>query len=339
MIEIDGTFGEGGGQILRTALSLSAVTGKPMHMTGIRAKRRNPGLKRQHLTCIRAAAAITEGNAPGAEINSREITFMPGSIRGGDYHFAVGSAGSTVLIAQTVIPILLNADRNSRIAIEGGTHTDQAPVYEFFNHVYLPALRKMGAYVTARLERTGFFPAGGGRIVLEIRPTKSWTAYECMSSGNLLSASLTAAGHEIDKTILKDEISLCIASLPEGLVQKTATVDVDSVGPGNFLYARLDFENITELFSCCGSVDISRHDVACRVSGMLKKYLDLQAPVGRFLADQLLLPMALGAGGKYLTHAPSKHTLTNIEVIKRFMQVGIELENCKNGTYVIKVKK
>lgn len=339
MIEIDGTFGEGGGQILRTSLSLAAITGQAAHIVNIRAKRTKPGLMRQHLACVTAVTEITGGHVSGAELNSRELTFEPGTIHGGDFHFAVGSAGSVTLIAQTVIPALLCADVPSHVVIEGGTHTDQAPIFEFFDRVYLPALRKMGAEITAKMESIGFYPAGGGKIVLDIQPVKTWNRFECMQTGKLNRSLLIVMGCDIDRQIMADEVFICKDHLEvkEGFQHETQ--NVKSPGPGNVLYAQMEYENITELFSVCGEFNVSRREVGKRVAGMVNKYLMLNVPVWRFLADQLLLPMAIGAGGKYLTAPPSKHTQTNIEVIRKFLNTDIELENRKNETYVIEVKK
>lgn len=339
MIEIDGTFGEGGGQILRTSLSLAAITGQAVHIVNIRARRRKPGLMRQHLACVKATAEITGGRVIGAELNSRELTFEPGTIHGGDFHFAVGSAGSVTLIAQTVIPALLCANVASHVVIEGGTHTDQSPIFEFFDRVYLPALRKMGAEITAKLESIGFYPAGGGRIVVDIQPVKTWNRFECMQAGSLKQSMLIVMGCGIDKRIMEDEVTICKDKLEVKDGFRHESQDVKSPGPGNVLYAQMEYENITELFSVCGAFNVSRREVGERVAGMVNKYLMLNVPVGRFLADQLLLPMAIGAGGKYLTVPPTKHTQTNIEVIRMFLNTDIELENRKNETYVIEVKK
>ena len=339
MIEIDGTFGEGGGQILRTSLSLAAITGQAVHFVNIRAKRRKPGLMRQHLACTKAVSEITGGRISGAELNSQEMTFEPDTIRGGNYHFAVGSAGSVTLIAQTVIPVLLNADKPSKVEIEGGTHVDQSPIFEFFERVYLAALRKMGAEITAKMEHVGFYPAGGGKIVLEIQPIRAWKRFECVTAGNLKRSLLSVIGHDIDKRILDDELSICKDKLERKTGFNCSAQDVNSAGPGNVLYAQMDYENITEMFSICGAFDVSRREVAERVAGMVNRYLALNVPVGRFLADQLLLPMSIGAGGKYLTPPPSKHTQTNVEVIRRFLNTNIKLENNENGTYMIEVNK
>ena len=338
MIEIDGSFGEGGGQILRTSLSLSAITGQGVHFTKIRANRRKPGLMRQHRICALAAAEITGGKLTGAELNSQEMTFEPGSIRGGEYHFSTGSAGSTMLIAQTIVPILLQAPEPSRVFLEGGTHAPGAPVFEFFDRVFLPCLRRMGCEVQAKLERSGFYPVGGGQVELEIQPAAGWKPFELEDRGPLVSGSITAAGSGIDTQILEDEIRIAaeLIARPE-LVPEIR--EADSPGPGNVLFAEMNFGHITELFSVCGEFEVSRKTVAERVAEMARKYLQSDVPVGRFLADQLLLPMALGQGGKFLTLPPSLHTKTNAEIIRKFLEIEIEMNNLENGTFIIEVKK
>ena len=338
MIEIDGSSGEGGGQILRSSLSLAALSGKEVHFRNIRARRRKPGLMRQHLTCARAMAEISGGTLAGAELNSQELIFSPGPLRAGEYRFVVGSAGSTLLIAQTVLPCLLCADGHSTVVIEGGTHAANAPIFEFFDRVYLPCLRRMGAEVSATLEAIGFYPAGGGRIRLEIEPVRRWNRLELLESGPLRSAQLTVFSHGIDPAIRDDEVRFCLEHLdvPDGF--EVETREVPSPGPGNVMFAELQMEAITELFSVCGDVGVSRRAVGERVAGMVNHYRHLQVPVWRFLADQLLLPMAIGAGGAFLTVSPSRHTETNIEVIGKFLEVEIPVEKKSNGHYLIEVK-
>ena len=339
MIEIDGSLGEGGGQILRTSLTLAALTGKSVHFSRIRAGRNKPGLMRQHLACVKAVAEISGGAAEGAKLNSQELTFTPGKIRAGNYHFVVGSAGSAVLIAQTVLPCLLQADGDSTVVIEGGTHAANAPVFDFFERVYLPCLRRMGAEISAVLNRVGFYPAGGGAITLEIKPAGNWRRLEIMETGKLRKAYLIALSHGINTAIGEDELHFCRAALENGIDFAAESRQVDSSGPGNVLFAALEFEHMTELFSVCGDPGISRKAVGERVAGMVNQYCKLQVPVWRFLADQLLLPMAIGAGGKYLTAPPSRHTRTNIGVIGKFLDAEIRLENRVNGQYTIEVMK
>jgi RNA 3'-terminal phosphate cyclase (ATP) len=338
MIELDGSIGEGGGQILRTALVLSALTGKQLRLRNIRAKRRKPGLMRQHLACVKAVAEITAGEIKGATLNSQELFFAPGSIRGGDYHFVVGSAGSAVLIAQCVIPCLLHAKTGSRVLIEGGTHAGGAPIFEFLDRVYLPCLQRLGTNLRVKLERVGFYPAGGGRISLEIEPQGRWLRGEFYERGKLLHAGLVTVSHGIDEQIVRDELRFCRGAMQTrpGFTERIETVE--AYGPGNVLFAELAYEGISELFSVCGDFGIGRRVVGERVAAMVNRYLAQDAPVGSFLADQLLLPMAIGAGGGFRSCKASCHTLTNIEVIKTFLDVDINVTEDGADLYTIEVK-
>src|SRR5688572_7099138 len=165
MIRIDGSVGEGGGQILRTALSLSLATGTPFQIENIRAGRKNAGLLRQHLTAVLAAAEIGSAETAGASLGSTALTFTPKSVRGGEFRFAVGTAGSATLVFQTILPALLLAGTPSRVEIEGGTHNMAAPPFDFLKRTFLPVLRRMGANISLELKRYGFYPAGGGRLI------------------------------------------------------------------------------------------------------------------------------------------------------------------------------
>ena len=164
MIRIDGSFGEGGGQILRTSLSLSLATGKAFRIEKVRAGRERPGLLRQHLTAVLAAAEVGGAEVQGATLGSTELTFSPGAIRAGEYRFSVGTAGSGTLVFQTILPALMLAAKPSRIVIEGGTHNIAAPPFDFLARTFVPLLERMGPKVQLQFERYGFYPAGGGRF-------------------------------------------------------------------------------------------------------------------------------------------------------------------------------
>ena len=170
-ILLDGSFGEGGGQIIRSALALSLVTGKPFKIEKIRANREKPGLRAQHLTCVEAASRVGGAYVEGAKIGSEGLYFSPNTLQAGEYHLAIGTAGSTVLVAQTLIPALLLAGKESKLVIEGGTHNLKAPSVEFFLDVFIPALNKMGGEVTVTVDRYGFFPKGGGEITVKVKPS------------------------------------------------------------------------------------------------------------------------------------------------------------------------
>ena len=321
MITIDGSQGEGGGQILRTAVSCGGMLGEAVRIKNIRANRSKPGLKRQHLTAVRAVAEICGAKLEGAELNSSELVFEPGAPRGGNYHFAIGSAGSVTLVAQTIIPVLLMAPEASNVVIEGGTHVQGAPIFEFFDEVYLPQLRRMGCDVSATLERHGFFPAGGGRIRLAIKPLKTpSTPISLKDAGNLRSVEIVALYSVVDRRIPQAEAEL-IASKLEDFHPSISVREVDAICPGNAVYAKLAYDNITEIFSAIGAVDVSRKAVAEKVVKRVKDYLKVGQPVGQLLADQLLLPIlrfGKSGAGAFRTCAPSQHFKTNLDVLRAF---------------------
>ena len=340
MIVIDGSFGEGGGQILRTALSLSAITGTDVHFTQIRARRVKPGLMRQHLACAKAVAEICGGELEGAELKSMELILRPGKIRGGEYHFVIGSAGNTLLLAQSVLPVLLFADKPSTVILEGGTYnTTDCPSYDFFERVFLPCLSRMGAEIEACLERPGFCPAGGGRVTLSVKPARVWKRLALLERGKFQEARVTALGSGLETAILNDELSCFQAGLAGVADFHSEARMVESDGTGNFLMAELRYGNLTELFGFSGSYGISRWAVAKRVAGMVRKYLENNWVVGPYLADQLLLPMALGKGGFFLTGTPTLHSETNREIIRRFLDVRIDFTQQDNGLVKMEVEK
>ena len=340
MKTINGSFGEGGGQILRTSLSLSAITGMDMHIKHIRANRPKPGMMRQHLACAKAVAEICGGELEGAELSSQELVLRPGKIRGGSFHFAIGSAGSTILLAQAVLPVLLFADEPSEVILEGGTYnTTDSPCFDFFKRVYLPCLSAMGLDVEARMERIGFCPVGGGRIVLSVKPARGWKTFSLCERGDFRNAWVTALGSRLDESILHDELRIFQDEMADTLEFKASAQSVEADGSGNVLFAELEYGNLTELFAICGKFGVTRKTVAQRVAGMTRQYLENNWVAGLFLADQLLLPMTLGAGGVFLTGRPTLHSETNREVIRQFLDVDIKFNDYGHEIYEMEVIK
>lgn len=313
LLELDGSQGEGGGQILRSALSLSMWLGRPFRIERIRAGRAKPGLMRQHLTCIRAAEAVCGADVEGAEIGSTTVVFRPGPIRGGNYAFKVGSAGSVMLVLQTILPALLTADTASTVHIEGGTHTFAAPATDFVEHAYLPVLRGMGADVSMHVEQHGFFPAGGGRVCVTVKPS------------SLSPLALFERGEDqgIEAVALLRNLPTHVAERELDIVQRRLRVKgrihelPSGFGPGNAVVLRARHAAITEVAVSLGSHGVSAETVANRACDELRSYLAHGAPVGEHLADQLLLPMLLG-GGAFVTGRPSTHLETNAAVIEAF---------------------
>ena len=186
MILIDGSFGEGGGQILRSSLGLALVTGEAVRLENIRAGREKPGLRRQHLTAVNAAVEVGAAEVKGNRMGSQELYFSPKTVKAGEYHFSVGTAGSTTLVLQTVLPALMKADDKSVLTIEGGTHNPMAPPFDHLARAFLPILKRIGWQVRAELEKPGFFPAGGGRIKVSIEPAEKLNQVEIIERGEII---------------------------------------------------------------------------------------------------------------------------------------------------------
>lgn len=335
MIIIDGEKGEGGGQVLRTALSLSACTGQPFRIKNIRGKRKKPGLLRQHLTCVKATAEICGGKATGAVLGSTDLTFTPGDIRAGEYLFDIGSAGSTGLVFQTVLPVLLQADEPSRVTFCGGTHNKSAPPYEFITESFLPALARMGVRVETTLHRRGYFPAGGGRWEATIYPLEEPKALDLTELGEVLSVTAEAATANLPGNIAERELTEIKARLglpDECLLQRT----YEAEGPGNAVLIRIKREGHTEIVAGFGEHGISAESVGKRAANEAKACLGVEDCVGSFLADQLLLPVSVsGAQCKFRTLPPSAHFRTNVETIAAFLDVKIDATDCSDKFYTV----
>jgi RNA 3'-terminal phosphate cyclase (ATP) len=334
MIVIDGSEGEGGGQVVRNACALSLVTGTPFRIFNVRGKRKKPGLMRQHVTAIEAACRIGGGECEGLAVGSSEVTFRPGSVTPGDYRFAVGTAGSTALVLQTVLMPLILAEKPSRLVLEGGTHNMLAPPFEFLARAFLPILNRMGPRVEARLVRHGFYPRGGGRIEVEITPAVL-TPIECIERGTLVDRSACALFAALPIEIAEREIGFVRTAL--GWSEREAYVrelPADQ-GPGNVLLLEAAFEHVTEIVCGFGQLGVPAERVAKTAVGRMRGYLASDAFAGPYLADQLLLPFALAGGGAFTTVKPSQHSLTAADIIARFTGMGCTFAPSANGAHLV----
>lgn len=336
MIMIDGSLGEGGGQILRSSLSLSMVTGKPFTIENIRAGRAKPGMMRQHLTAVKAAAAICDAQLRHAEIGSTRLLFEPGAVRAGDYSFNIGSAGSTTLVLQTILLPLALAGASSRLTIQGGTHNIAAPPFEFLDRAFLPLLRRIGYSVAAQLVRPGFYPAGGGEITVEIKACEPLQPLVLEKRGALVSRKIEAFVTGLPFAIAKREVAHAGSLLgwPDSDCHPRAFDGAH--GPGNAVSVHVEQENVTEVFVGFGRHGVSSEAVAAEAVREASTYLAGAHPVGPHLADQLLLPMALGAGGRFTTSPLSDHTRTNIATIQRFLDMLIHV-NSEADDFIVRL--
>jgi RNA 3'-terminal phosphate cyclase (ATP) len=324
MIRIDGSRGEGGGQVLRTSLSLSLVTGRPFRIEGIRAGREKPGLLRQHLTAVAAAAEISGAKVEGARLGSAALEFVPRPPRAGDYRFAVGTAGSATLVFQTILPALMLAAGPSRVTIEGGTHNHAAPPYDFLTLAYLPLVERMGPKVSVHLERYGFFPAGGGKFTAEIEPVQTLRRVDLGRRGEVTWRRVHAVVANLPRHIAAREAETAAGMLHWGPETQAVEVTSESPGPGNAVMIEIGCESVTEVFTAFGQVGIRAEDVAKSAAREAAEYLASGALVGEHLADQLLLPMALAGGGSFTAVNLNLHARTNMGVIAKFLPVRFE---------------
>lgn len=338
-LEIDGAMGEGGGQVLRTALALSVCTGKPFRITRIRAGRKKPGLRQQHLTAVRAARDISSAEIEGDEIGSMTLRFVPSEVHSGRYHFAIGTAGSTTLVLQTVLYPLLLAKGESYLTLTGGTHNIHAPPYDFLEQSFLPLLQQTGAQVKITLERYGFYPKGGGRLLVHIIPTTRLRGFSLMERGNIIKRQATALITGIPDHVAKRELQQVADKLSWSEDCLHHCILPPNQGPGNVLLLQIQSEFVTETFTGFGERGVRAETVADRTIKQAAEYMAAKVPVDQHLADQLLLPLALAGEGEFITRAPSSHTLTNIETIRRFLDVSITQTPLKGDAWAIRIGK
>jgi RNA 3'-terminal phosphate cyclase (ATP) len=312
-LTIDGSAGEGGGQVLRTSLALAAITGRAVRIDNVRARRSKPGLQRQHLTCVLAAAEVCGARVRGGSVGSGRVDFEPGPIVAGEYAFDIGTAGSTGLVLQTVLPILLHAGGASRVTIRGGTHNPKAPCSDFLRTTFLPLI----GGVSLEVARHGFYPAGGGQVACTIE------------GGARRAIDLTAAA-----PVTRRRARAIVARLPTHVATRELAVvrdrfgwaadeceivEVDAASPGNALLLEVERSGVTEVVTGFGEKGVRAELVASLACDELAAYEAHGAPVGEHLADQLLLPMALARAGRYLTGPLSLHSTTNLDVIAAFL--------------------
>lgn len=330
-ILIDGAFGEGGGQILRTSLSLSLLLGIPFRMVNIRAGRKKPGLMAQHLACVKAACAIG-GDAEGAHLCSQRISFCPRAVQAGEYRFDIGTAGSTSLLLQTILLPLAWARRPSIVLATGGTHVPFSPIHDYLEHVYLPMIGAMGIHAHASLTRFGFFPKGGGFVQLEIRPLiKNVAALSLSHPGELQSIRLVSVAANLPREIAWRQASRAKALL-QPLKANAHVQRVNAASPGTYLFLLAGYEHGLAGFSCLGARGKPAETVAEETVDAFLKHHRSQAALDEHLADQLILPMALANGeSKFVVSHLTSHLQTNIEVVRIFTGIRCSLLPCERG--------
>ena len=320
---VDGALGEGGGQVLRTALALSLSTGRPFRLENIRGKRPKPGLLRQHLTAVQAAAAVGQARVTGDTLGSSSIVFEPGTVEPGSYTFSVGSAGSATLVFQTVMLPLLLTPGTSTVTLEGGTHNPAAPPFDFLERVFLPVVARMGGTIDVSLERPGYYPAGGGRFVARITGGADLQRLDLRARGAIVGRRVRAQVSNLPRHIAEREVRTALDMLNWHADSGAVEVVTGAFGPGNVVFIEIESEHATEMWTGFGEVGVAAESVASQTAHDARRYLVADAPVGICLADQLLPLLAMGRGGTFRTLAISRHSRTNAEIVRLFRDVPI----------------
>ncbi|MBI2040535.1 MAG: RNA 3'-terminal phosphate cyclase [DPANN group archaeon] len=330
MIQIDGSYGEGGGQIIRTAIAMSAVTGKPIKITNIRANRSNPGLQPQHLTGVKAAAELCNAKVSGAELGSTELTFEPSKIQFGKFRFDIGTAGAITLVLQTLIPIAAFAPGTVRLEIRGGTHALHSPPIEYFQNIFCDYVEKFGLIVTANVEKYGFFPKGGGIVKVEVKPAKSYKPLNLTERGKLLNLKVFSIASEDLKTanVADRQVAGFRNGLPVDYLVKVFTDYTKTLSTGSAVYAHALYANCKLACSALGERGKKAEDVGNECADGLMKEINSSATVDKHLADQLIPFLGL-FGGEFVTSEITEHTKTNIWVVEKFINKKFAIEGNK----------
>lgn len=339
MIHINGAQGEGGGQILRSALTLAMCLKKSITLSNIRQGRKKPGLMRQHLACVKAAAEICQAKVSGASLGSQSLTFEPGEIQAGTYRFAIGSAGSTCLLFQTVLPALARANGLSEVILEGGTHSHFSPSFDFIRHTYLPQMQKLGYRVEVDIERYGFYPVGGGRWKALVYPLdKQAPALDLTDLGELISHEGVVSYARLARHISEREV-MHVHKRAKWKYERLDALEVESLGAGNVVSLRANFQHHTTVCDAIGEVGVSAERVAGRAVQSMAAYIKSNTAVCEYLADQLLLPMALGQGGRFTSVKPSLHTTTHCDVIAQLTHQRVQMQQLSKQVWLLSLDK
>lgn len=333
MLEIDGSYGEGGGQILRTALALSCITGKRIHIFNIRKGRKKPGLMQQHLTCIKSAKQISDAKTEGAEFGSQELFFSPKKIRGGDFIFNVaeekGSAGATTLVLQTILPILLFADKPSKVVIKGGTHTNWSPPFHYTEQVLVPTLAQMSINVSLSLKKWGFYPIGKGEIQANIQPVTGIKGVSLVNRGEIKNLRGISVVSGLPRSIAEREKSEAERELKD-FTPAIDILEVNAFSKGNFFFLFSE----TAGFSALGERGKPAETVAQECCKSFLSFYKTNKAIDGHLADQLIIFAALSKEKTvFSTSKISNHLFTNVWVTRKFLdsEISISGESGKPG--------
>jgi RNA 3'-terminal phosphate cyclase (ATP) len=328
MIHIDGSLGEGGGQVFRSALTLSMMTGLDFRIDKIRSNRKNPGLRPQHMKAVQAAAEICGASFEGGQIGSQKITFSPGNVKAGKYRFDIGTAGSTALVLQTLLLPLSKADVPSTVTISGGTHVPWSPCFHYLDLNYLPFLWKLGLDIHVRMEKAGFYPRGGGQIRATIGPSEQLTPVRFAERGRLLEIRGISAVANLSRNIATRQRRQVIGRLGRRFPLNDIRIfEMQAPSPGSLILLLAEFEHTHVCYFALGQKGKSADKVADEAIAKFEAFMATNGVIDEYLADQILLPLAFAKGTSvFYTSKVTNHLITNAKIIEVFLPIRIKIE-------------
>lgn len=343
MINIDGSMGEGGGQVLRTALSLSCLTGKPFRIFNIRKNRAKPGLMRQHLVAVQSGARISAAEVHGDQLGSRELSFAPGPVRSGDYRFDIGTAGSTPLVLQTLIPTLISTGNVSRVTLTGGTHVPFSPSAHYISDIFAPALARLGVRLEVTLDTCGFYPKGGGTLRCRIHPCRQLSPLQLQERGELLGISCLSAVANLPESIAARQAQAALRRLRENLGVsariETVTRSLSAFGPGSFVFLKARYQQGLAGFTSLGARGKPAEVVGEEAAAALLVHHASARPVDPYLADQLVLYLARASGpSRIATSCLTLHLETNLQVTGYFLDFRFTMDGERGGPGTVTIE-
>lgn len=332
MIEIDGSFGEGGGQILRTALSLSSIFMSPFRIFNIRKGRKKPGLMPQHIACVRAMQLLSGAEVTGDEKGSLELTFKPRKVKGGDFFFDIGTAGSVSLVFQTIIPSLVFTGNKGAITLNGGTHVPFSPPFDYLKGVFVPVLGRLGVKIDLSIESYGFYPKGGGKIRANIFPPEEIKPLRLTERGRIVKISGCSGVGNLPVSIAERQRNAFINRIKAGIKDiggpvEISLADVPAAGQGSFIHVNLETENALSGFTALGERGKRAELVGEEAATELIDYYSTGAALDKHFSDQIVLYLSMSKGDAiFTTSCITQHLITNLQVIDLFCKIHYSLE-------------
>jgi len=339
-LSIDGSLGEGGGQVLRTSLALALITGRPFTLRNIRSRRTKPGLLAQHLKAVEAAGEIGKAKVEGNRLRSQTLVFEPTGLSCGNFHFDIGTAGSTSLVLQTILPPLSFATASSTVALIGGTHVPWSPCFHFLEMHWLHYMRKIGFDIRLELDAAGFYPRGGGRVLATVRPVSRLSPLCLTNRGPLKRIRGISAVANLNDSIAERQKLQAVKRLNDlSRAIEIAILRLPSPSKGSLLLLLAEFENCQCCFYGLGALGKPAESVADEAVNEFLGFVATDGTIDHYLCDQLVLPLALASGVSQIrTSKVTQHLTTNAEIVKLFLPVSIDVEGAIGQPGLVRIR-